>query len=37
LKIFGEKSIIIWQSSMRRIKEIDTNKKFKKEKIFKRL
>jgi hypothetical protein len=37
LKIFGEKLIIIWQSSMRRIKEIDTIKKFKKEKIFKRL
>jgi len=37
LKIFGEKSTTIWQSSMRRIKEIDTNKKFKKEKIFKRL
>jgi hypothetical protein len=37
LKIFGEKLIIIWQSSMRRIKEIDTNKKFKREKIFKRL
>jgi hypothetical protein len=37
LKIFGEKLTTIWQSSMRRIKEIDTNKKFKKEKIFKRL